>query len=293
MSNPYITGSKLSDEEVKQCVWNLVWFLPYPEVFREVERSPQALRPLLMRIERRMYFEMDAWPFFHMTEFEKHNLNRAFRPYVNYVDAVIDFVHRIPRASDTKMKIVAEPIDFADETACLFDCPQHLPPKKFVGRYGLADPMQNTAVRAKLDDECWNRLQRKRHCLKCRSKLTAMWTGKNSFFFRYAMEYAADRGKPRHQHADLFIARLAYHLVWRAYELNLRAWLFQKQLALRFKARGMSGENGEAYFEEGIRQANQRTLDLYLQVKRHIAHLVLNDLRERPLRIDRRRTQRG
>ena len=288
MSNPYIVGSKLAVEEVKDAVWKLVWFRPYAEIIAEQKRSPQALRPILARIERRMYFELDGWAWFHMIEFHKFNLNKNFRPYTDHMAWPVRLINHIPRSPVARMKIEGDPVEFASEIQCLFDCPQHLPPRQFTEEYGKVNPLQNFDMDIEREEVCWNRIALKKHCLKCKSKLASYWTDKLNYYFRYAMEYAAEWGKPRDQYADLFIARMVYYLVWRGYELNLRAWNLQRQLVLRKEGTKMSEEQGEEHYQQGFRKANEEMQGLYGNIKRHLAHLVLNDLANSPMRIDRR-----
>ncbi len=288
MANPYIVGSKLSAEEVRLCVGYLVWFHPYADIFKEMSPSSQALRPILTQIERRMYFDMDRWAVFHLMEFGKYNLNNEFRPYINHVAYYLDAVLRIPRGPRSKMIVESEITDFQGELDCMFACPQHVAPRKFVERYGVAKPLQVPDSNVPYEDECRNRIARKKHCVGCRSELRHIWTSSEQFLFRYAMEYAAKFGKPRAQYADIFIARMVYHLVWRAYDLNLKAWIIQKQITLKSKSLRMQREEGEEFYKKSIHDANKRRQGLYINIKSYLAQLVLRELKENPLRIDRR-----
>ena len=287
MANPFIIGSKLTRNEVIQCIWRLCWFHRYADIAKDTGRSPQALRPMLAQIERRMYFESSNWALFHMLILSKYNLNREFRPYENRIESIIDAVHRIPRAPSSEMRIHSETVEFESELACLYDCPQHLPPLKFVERYGPAKPIQNFKP-GQHEEECRNRLKRKKHCSKCKSKLIHLWTGKHSYFFRYAMEYAAHYGKPRPQFTDLFIARMAHVLVWRAFDLNMQTWYYQRQLLLRKEQKQMGLEEGKAYFQSELIAARKRIAKVVNVAKGELMKEAVNDLQRNPIRIDRR-----
>ncbi|MEP1611550.1 MAG: hypothetical protein ABJL72_06460 [Roseobacter sp.] len=116
MANIYVLHSRLSDEEIQNIVLSIVGFMTYDEIATNTGRTIQSLRPLLNRIERRMFFDMDGWPLFHMMQLSSHNLNKFQRPYNNHIASILECIHRIPRAKKkTGMSIDGEMVDFASE----------------------------------------------------------------------------------------------------------------------------------------------------------------------------------
>ena len=251
MANMYVLHSRLSDEEIQAIVLKIIAFLTYEEISESTGRSIQSLRPLLNRIERRMYFEMDEWPLFHMMQFSNFNPNKLQRPYNNHIAYVLECIHRIPRAKKPSgMVIDGEKIDFPDEVACLFDCPQHLPPKQFVKKYGKASPIAGFKT-YKEQKECADRIRLKRSCGACTSKLIDIWTAEKTLHvFRFAMEYAAKFGKPRKQNYDLFIARMCYYLIWRAFELNMDEYLSFSGMRHHRDVRHIGRDQAKKYYDE-------------------------------------------
>lgn len=292
MANPYILHSRLTEKEVQNCVWNLVWFQPYAKIFSVQEKSPQALRPVLSAIERRMYFELDEWPLFHMLELPKHNLNKEFSPYTDHMSYVSELALQVPRSANSKMKTGSEKINFRDEVDCLFSCPHHVPPAKFVKRYGYVKVVQNFGPTGN-DEECHTRIGLKKVCDQCQSIIRPILCERQSYIFRHAMEYAALWGKPKYQYVDLFMARLVYHLVWKGYEVNLRLWLVQMQLLAQAKARKLPPTERETVVKKARQDDFRKAENLHQELKKHLARMVLDNLRDSPVRIDRRKVYEG
>lgn len=289
MSNPYILNSKLTSEEVRRLVWELVLFRPYRAIFESERRTPQSLRPVLNQIERHMYFQSDDWTFFHFFELPQFNLNSQQAPYINEMKFIVSAIFHIPKdESKTRMKLTEEKLDFDEEVRCLFNCPQHLPPLKFVARYGRAQPIQNFK-KGEHDDECYARINLKRSCSGCSGKLVDLLTNpKKPFLLRFAMEYAAEHGKPRQQNNDVFIARMIYALVWRAFNLNTRRFLSFGQMVHMNKANEFTVEKRKRFVEANIGKS-RKLADLNLhKAKQHATAAVLTSLEKNPIRIDRR-----
>lgn len=288
MANPYIASSKLTPHEVETMVLGLVCFNTYREIATAIHRSPQALRPALVQIERRMYFEFDGWPIFHMLQLSSYNPNRNQIPYRNEIQDIIECVLRVPRREGRPgMRMPGPKVSFDAELECLYSCPQHLPPNEFVERYGLARPVQS-AQRHPLEQECYTRIGLKKSCSSCRSGLRDIWTSDRKYFFRFAMEYAKRFGKPRPQHVDLFIARMAYVLVWRAFDLNAIHFRAFYTLVHKSEAGNLPPEQRQDFVQTITNKDREHVAQTRMNARNAVAKLVLKHLASDPIRVDRR-----
>jgi len=272
-------------------LWSLVWFHPYRVIFKLNKRSPQALRPVLTRIERRMYFESDLWLYFHMMELSHHNLNQQQTNYTNAIEYIFDAVFQIPRyVKEGRLMYHGETVKFDDEVDCLFSCPQHLPPVDFVKRYGREDPL-NWLTRHEHADECSARIKLKRSCSACKGKLRdILCKPKKWYFFRFAMEYAAEHGKPRAQVNDIFIARMVYALVWRAFDLNGRRFVRKARMDSFPKMDELPPEKRTPFLENATKEFIDVAVQRYTWVKLFARNVLIEDLKRDPIRVDRRGT---
>ncbi len=289
MANPYVVNSRLTQEEVEKLVFNLANFATYRKIAATMGLSIQGLRPLLNRIERRMYFEIDWWPLFHLLQLSKYNPNVKQRPYNNHLIPMLEIIQRIPRNEDGKgLKIEGQKVNFEDEVACLYSCPQHPPPIQFVEKYGKAKPIG--AYKAfKAQTECHSRIALKASCRSCKSKLIDIWTAeKRPHIFRFAMEYCERFGKPRRHNEDIYIARLAYYLVWRGYDMNVDEFLGFSPIRHQAGTGKLRPELRERYIREGFHKDQKQAAELKMKAIAAGVGYVMADLRERPIRVDRR-----
>ncbi|MFT4012766.1 MAG: hypothetical protein QM682_05055, partial [Paracoccus sp. (in: a-proteobacteria)] len=286
--NPYIASSKLTPYEVDTMVLGLVRFNTYGEIATAIRRSPQALRPVLAQIERRMYFEFDGWPIFHLFQLSSYSLNRKHVPFINEIPNVIECVLRIPRAKNSRgLRTTGPELSLDAEVACLFNCPQHLPPNPFVERYGFARPIQNFRPHP-LEQECHTRIGLKKSCSSCPGTLRDSTLTKKVHFFRYAMEYAARFGKPRHQYVDIFIARMAYALVWRAFDLNMGHFLAVRSLVHRNNSGNLDHDARAEYMKEMVGKDRHHAVAAVNNARKYASNLILDHLVQNPIRVDRR-----
>ena len=289
MANPYVVNSRLTQEEVEKLVFNLANFATYREIAATMGLSIQGLRPLLNLIERRMYFEIDWWTLFHLMQLSSYNPNINQRPYNNHLIPMLEIVQRIPRNEDGKgLRIEGEKINFEDEVACLYGCPQHAPPIQFVEKYGKANPIG--AYKAfKAQTECHKRIALKSSCRGCKSKLVDIWAAESRpHIFRFAMEYCERFGKPRGNNEDIFVARLAYYLVWRGYDMNVAEFLSFSPLRHKAGTGQLRPDLRDKYVREGYKKDRKQAAELKLKAISTAVGYVMAHLRGRPIRVDRR-----
>lgn len=288
MANPYIARSKLTAHEVEAMVAGLVCFNTYGEIATAIRRSPQALRPALVQIERRMYFECDGWPIFHLFQLSSYNPNRKHIPYINEIPNIIECVLRMPRAKNRLgMRQSGPELSFEAELDCLFTCPQHLPPREFVKRYGLARPINNFKPHP-LEQECRTRIGLKKSCSSCKGTLRDTALIQRTHFFRFSMEYAARFGKPAQQYTDLFIARMAYFLVWRAFELNADHFVSARLVLHRSHSASLPPEKRMEFIKNRAVGDGKYAKAVIAAARNQVMNIILDDLTKNPIRVDRR-----
>ncbi|MEP1612419.1 MAG: hypothetical protein ABJL72_10895 [Roseobacter sp.] len=155
-------------------------------------------------------------------------------------------------------------------------------------KYGIAQPIGNFK-KYTAQKECADRIRLKKSCRNCPSKLKYILTAdKKSYFFRFAMEYATKFGKPRKQNEDIFIARMAYYLVWRAFDMNLDEYMSYGAMRHSGKAKTMDKERAEQFFKDKMQKDRKKAVEWKLEAMKTGAAYVLSELKANPIRLDRR-----
>lgn len=302
MANQYIHNSKLDAAEVEKIVWKLVTFTQYSDIYRELGRSPQALRPLLMRIERRAYVECSELFYWFLAKHPNKGMDQKYGYSVSVLDFASTLFALLPRDSyceRTEELATVSKTDVQAEIDCIFDCPQHVGGKQYIERYGrprrIMPLLQAKGGRPNVSERA-KRIGLKRNCGACRSKFKDHLFRRPSYFC-WIQDYAARTGKPRQASAELFVYRLCNFLAMQEWhEASVRFVVArvsdQKKASKRLVLEGKRSEK-----EARIRVAKEFNLaddqvknDLHW-LNKEMVDLILECLAADPIRLDRRRNQ--
>ncbi len=290
MANEYIHASRLSSSEVLELVWDLILFKPHREIFERSERSEQALRPVIFKLEERIFLESDDVLSWHLFTLRTLSMHRGYRPFVDECIKAAPFLMALPRNfPGNAIELKSPTTDAESEINCLFDCPQHLPPNEFVRKYGKMEPIGYLPSKQTWPDnqEQITRANLKATCGKC-SGLYRTSYAKSTYFLNCAQHFCASHGRPRNQRKDVFLAKLAFHLQWCAWELTTVRFRYMNYMRLVAKLKASSKGDYESE-KRRIYKEGEWTIRLSRKnARQKLLKLILAELEKNPLRVNRR-----